>query len=623
MNSCSWYFPPDNSGQFDGFNDSGIETFLGNPICHLAREINQNSLDAGNGNIVDVRFMKREIATSEIPNFKELKDSFTSCLEIAEQDGVKTKVFFENALNFLEKPKMSVLEISDYNTTGIQGPCELGKPYFAFMKASGQSRKSSKTATGSFGIGKYAPYAISKLRTIFVSTTYKNDSSYEQLTQGKAILISHYQNEYLKRGTGFWGIQSKCQPFTGISEDIPDWIQREKSPKKPGSKITILCFDEQENWREMLAVHIAKNFFGAINDEKLRVEIDGSYILDKSNLRSFFENEDLLSFLEKDKDARSEFEASKNYFKTLQNNPDVETEHTQSQILGLCELKILIGENLPKKVCILRNGMFITENLKGLIRFPDFKDFVAVIQCKNSSGNSLLRAMEPPRHDSFEPERLPELKDKKMGRKALKELSKWVRDKLKKHARDPVSDVTTIDELSEFFGEDIENSSGSGTEELDPFGDIVIKPRAVKQKAGQSAGFGEGLDGDDGDGQEGGGGADGSGGSEGKGGVGFDERGIGGDSKKALVNLQNVRATITNKKRRNISFTPTITGSIILKAFQVGADTDFNIQVIETTSGTIENGVLKMDVENGSRESITVEFDNEFSGAIKVVAYEI
>ncbi len=44
----SWFFPKDDSDQFDGFNDSGINTFTGNPICHLAREINQNAIDALN-----------------------------------------------------------------------------------------------------------------------------------------------------------------------------------------------------------------------------------------------------------------------------------------------------------------------------------------------------------------------------------------------------------------------------------------------------------------------------------------------------------------------------------------------------------------------------------------------
>lgn len=626
-NNSTWYFPPDNSGQFDGFNDSGIETFLGNPICHLAREINQNALDAGNGNTVDVKFIKRVIETSEIPNFEELKRAFVECSEIAEQDGAKTKIFFKNALNLLNQSKISVLEISDYNTTGIEGPCILEKPYFAFMKASGQSRKSSETATGSYGIGKYAPYAISKFRTIFVSTTYKGASSYEQLTQGKAILISHYQDGTLRRGTGFWGIKSECQPLSGISKNIPQWIQREEpsedTPKEPGSKITILCFDEQDSWRERLSVHIAKNFFGAINAGKLRVNIDNCYFLEKLLLPDFFKNETLLDFLQNDKDSQDEFEACINYFKTLQKDENIETEHTQSQLLGLCELKILIRENLPKKVCILRNGMFITESLPGLIRFSDFKDFVAVIQCKDKAGNALLRSMEPPRHDSFEPDRLPELNDRKKGRKALKDLAQWIRDKLKKHARDPVSDITTIDELSEFFGEDVENGSGSGTEELDPFGDIVIKPRAVKQKTGQSSGFGDGLDGDDGDGSEGGGGDKGAGGGDGKGGTGPGEGGTGGGTKKSLVNLMNVRATTTDKKRRTISFTPVTTGTIAVKAFQVGADADFNISIKESTAGAIENGTLKMDVKNGERKSIIVEFDNEFSGAIKVVAYEI
>ncbi len=93
--TCSWYFPPDHSGQFDGFNDSGIETFLGNPICHLAREINQNALDAGNGKIVDVQFMKREIATSEIPNFEELKIHLSIVLKSLSEMELKQKFFLK------------------------------------------------------------------------------------------------------------------------------------------------------------------------------------------------------------------------------------------------------------------------------------------------------------------------------------------------------------------------------------------------------------------------------------------------------------------------------------------------------------------------------------------------
>ena len=41
-----WYHPVDESDQWDGFNDSGIEHFRAGPLCTLPREAIQNSLDA-------------------------------------------------------------------------------------------------------------------------------------------------------------------------------------------------------------------------------------------------------------------------------------------------------------------------------------------------------------------------------------------------------------------------------------------------------------------------------------------------------------------------------------------------------------------------------------------------
>lgn len=625
---CTWYFPTDDSDEPAGFNDSGINTFNGNPIRHLAREISQNALDAGNGGTVEVKFKKRKVKTSSIPNFTELQDTFIRCKKRAKQDSEKSEAFFKKAVSLLTQKTITVLEISDYNTIGIEGPCDYGTPFHAFMKASGQSRKSSDTATGSYGIGKYAPYSTSKIRTILVSTTCKMDGTLEQLTQGKAILISHDQEGQLKRGTGYWGIKEKCKPYVGISNKIPGWIQRENPesdiPKFQGSKISIICFDDQENWRELLSVHIAKNFFGAINEEKLSVDIDGIYVLNKANLQSFFEDDSILSSLEDYDDALTDFSVSKDYFQALQETDEVIVCQTESRLLGRCEVKILLGENLPKKACILRNGMFILEDLKGLMRFPDFKDFIAVIECKNDKGNAFLRSMEPPRHDKFEPDLLTNDKDRKKGRKALSELAKWVRKELKKNARDPVSDVTTIDELSEYFGEDDEGRSGEGSEELNPFGKVVITPRRVKQKTGQAKKAEGGPEGT-GDGSGGGGTKTGKGGGNGDktGGTGSGEGGSGGGSKKTFINLNNIRATILDPKKRNLSFTPVSTGKIGLKAFQVGADADFDIAVTDSSLGTIEKGIVELDVKSGKRQNITITLNNDFFGALKVVAYEI
>ena len=57
-----WYHPIDESDQWDGFHDSGIEHFRGRPIMHLAREAIQNAIDARLEKyvVVDIRLEKMD-----------------------------------------------------------------------------------------------------------------------------------------------------------------------------------------------------------------------------------------------------------------------------------------------------------------------------------------------------------------------------------------------------------------------------------------------------------------------------------------------------------------------------------------------------------------------------------
>ena len=284
-----WHHPVDESDQWDGFNEPGIEHFTGSPIQHLAREVNQNALDAGDTDIVDVRIRLHEVEVSSIPNLAELKANINSCYEASPLESKKAEIFFKVAQAELNRPRIYVLEISDYNTRGMKGPSENGTPFYAFMKAKGQSRKNTETAAGSYGIGKFAPYAVSKIRTIFISTVYQeNTGGYTQLTQGKSILMSHDSDGKHKQGVGFWGIRDKCQPVIGVSHTLPKWIQRANSetdlPTSKGSKLTVLGFDAVQNWQAHLAVSVAENFFGAISEGKLRVEVDSEYILDQTSI---------------------------------------------------------------------------------------------------------------------------------------------------------------------------------------------------------------------------------------------------------------------------------------------------------------------------------------------------
>ena len=595
-----WHHPVDESDQWDGFNEPGIEHFTGSPIQHLAREVNQNALDAGDADIVDVRILLHEVEVSSIPHLAELKANIISCHEASQQESKKAEIFFKAAQAELNKHKISVLEISDYHTRGMKGPSENGTPFYAFMKAKGQSRKDTETAAGSYGIGKSAPYAVSKIRTIFILTVYQEDSGgYTQLTQGKSILMSHDSDGKRKQGVGFWGIRNKCQPVIGVSQNLPKWIQRANSEAElstsKGSKLTVLGFDAVQNWQVHLAVSVAENFFGAISDGKLRVEVDNQYILDQTTIHGFFENDNIKMLIKNQPDEPEQFDNSKNYLAAHNGGIEVFTEESEQRELGLCQLKILIGENLPKKVCALRNGMFITDSLNRLKIFSDFKNFVAVFHCQSTSGNELLRSMEPPRHDNFEPARLPTKEERKRGKKALDDLATWVKEMLKKHAKDPVSDVTEIDELKDFFGDAGDGDTGKGTEEINPYGKVIIRAKPIRTKAKAGEKIEDGVDGGDGTGGDGtggdgGGGGAGAGGGDGLGGQGDGEGGEGGSSKKAMVDINNVRAILTGGKTRKIAFTPVKSGKIILHAKEAGADSDYDVLIVKAGQGTLSKG---------------------------------
>jgi hypothetical protein len=626
-----WNHPVDASDQWDGFNEPGIEHFSGSPIPHLAREVNQNSFDSGNGGTVKVQIKQKMVETCQIPDLEELKVTIQSCCLASLNESAKARQFFESAATDLVKSKISILEISDFNTKGMSGPSHNGTPFYAFMKAKGQSKKASDTATGSFGIGKFAPYAVSKLRTVFVSTVYKaEDGSIQRLTQGKSILMSHDESGERRQGVGFWGVKERCQPVPSNKYKLPDWIQRGKvnlSDEDIGTKLTVLGFDNSPGWEANLATSVAENFFGSISEGKLEVDIDGKYLLSKSTVKNFFDDESVLSMISNQKNEPDQFNNSKNYLACLTATEGVITEQTQSALLGLCQLKIFIGEGLSKKVAFLRNGMFISDSLSlaGIKNFSDFKEFVAVFECKNPKGIELLRAMEPPRHDDFEPERLPSKEDQQKGKRALKDMATWIREMLKRHAKDPVSDVTTLDELRDFFSDDSGEGNGKPAEEINPFGSIVIRARPVPIKLDRPAaipqGQGPGPEGDDG---EGGGGGVGAGGGDSEGGgKGTAPGGQGSSANRPGVSLNNLRAVSTSSRSRRIAFTPIQSGMVNISLYEAGADSDYELLIKEASVGEIKNGRLILEVEKGNRVMVDVVFKSVFDGALKVMAHEV
>ena len=262
--------------------------------------------------------------------------------------------------------------------------------------------------------------------------------------------------------------------------------------------------------------------------------------------------------------------------------PEVIEAQTQNVHLGNCELRLIVREGLPKKVAFLRDGMFITENLAGLKRFGDFKEFVGVVECHSTPGNKLLKDMEPPRHDNFEPERLPTRKEQRKGGIALRYLADWVRDMLKRFAQDPATAVTSVDELKEFFWDEANEGSEGREGEENPLGKIIIRARQLRRKDrsptyerpesgedGDREGDGEGEQEGSGSGEYGGGGSgdggeDGTGGpEEGSGDGSYGGSGSGGQKNApSPVRLLNVRSIPIGARKRRVAFTPDFSGDV-------------------------------------------------------------
>jgi hypothetical protein len=629
-------FPLDQSDQWDGFNDSGIEHFSGNPYVHLGREVVQNTLDARRtGSVAPAHvFMQlAEVPTDSIPDVGSLRETLGSCRVAAKNESQKAEIFFDNAIELLTKSKITVLKISDYNTTGVCGPCQNGTPYYALMKASGQSKKTYSTAAGSYGIGKYAPFAVSELRTVFVTTIWQANSEWYQYVQGKSILMSHQSKSgNTEEGVGFWGIKERCLPVEVVPGELPEWLLRSKTsvdyPKNVGTTLSILGFPADKDWARILAATIIENFFGAIHRGQIDVVIQGDIFINADTVESLFNDSSIRSAIEQMKDQPDHFDGAAFYQRALTNSDNVIVEQTENQNLGNCELRILLGENLPKRVAVLRNGMLITEELEGLRKFSDFKDFVAVLECKSTKGNELLRAMEPPRHDAFEPERLPTDRDKRRGRLALKELSKWVKDMLKRHAQNPASEVTPVDELAAYFADEGEGGTLNRSGEENPDGRLTIRARPLKRKDRTTTyasttgadGSDEGEELDEGEEEPtppAGPTNQNDGGTSHAGRSGGTEH----HNSPVGVKLLNVRAVPLSDKRRKIAFTPDYSGDLSLTLEDSGADRNYRLKILSASSGIVKHGKIeKLTVTAGGRYTVDVEFDREFLGSVRVSA---
>lgn len=481
-------FPLTNGGKETGFNDSGIETFLGRPHYYIARECGQNVGDVAlkEDNIVKLQFELMQIPVNDIPCMDQLQNAIKKSYDFIQDP--KGKKFFKRALESMTKNNLSVLKISDYGTTGLLGDDDdRNGGWYGLVRSEGVTNKHDGNKGGGFGIGKFATFAGSGLRTVFYSTKTKNG---EVGFQGVSHLVSHPNGKHITQGTGYIGYYNEDElNFSAIREEslIPQIFRREEI----GLDIYVLDFMFDKDWEKSLIKSILENFWPAIHFEKIEFVVSNQLI-----------NKDSLSSLMKQFVDDQEFEAYYHYQCVVSSLAIRFKEDLK--YLGQVELYLLKGwnDNFPRSIARVRKSGMVIDKKNTRARVP----YSGLFRCIDSKGNELLKLMEPPKHDKFEHDRAGE-----EGRLALNYLDRWLAKHVQelnpklsskqidipdlyKYLPDTSDEDTELDEsgLNKNDGESFDLSTKNEPPMMSKLAQIVVHTTNVpSQENGGASGSGE------------------------------------------------------------------------------------------------------------------------------------
>lgn len=407
-------FPPLNGGSVTGLNDAGVETFEGDFATSIIRECAQNSLDAAASDEAPVVLAIQWFVFKDdaLPFKPALRKAFEACVRYwPGQD--KALRFFKRALEILEKPHLDVLKVSDHGTRGVGGEDhDKNGAWFGLVKSRGVSNKNSPGSQGAFGIGKDAPLAGSPLRTVLYSTKTENG---DPAFQGVVRLVTHEGGDGKEtQGTGFIGDFDPARMLHKALRDlraIPAQFHR----AEPGLDLWILGYKNlQRDWQKPFIWSALANFWPGIWDGKVVFKI-GDLEISKGNLAALMEAERSASVLVQD---------AYPYFQSLVDAAAVLVSKKDVPTAGACRLRLLVGkQGLPKKICMVRKtGMVIDYYTPRVGLIP----FSGLFSCDDPDGNEILKFLEPPRHDKFDPKRAETPEQKRI----LDNIKQWVREEL-------------------------------------------------------------------------------------------------------------------------------------------------------------------------------------------------
>lgn len=434
-----WNFPGTVGGAINSYNNAGLETFRGNPLKSLTREIIQNSLDAVKdpSKPVKVEFSNFKIKNDEFPGRDKLIESFKLCGETWHGSNPKIESFIDNGLHLLQKDTMNFLRVSDFNTRGLEGADsgKLGSPWSSLVKEAGSSNK-QESSGGSFGIGKAAPFLNSQLRTLFYSSF--DVTGYKSHIGVSNIMSFEKSDGYIATGNGFY-------TYEETSPAIPGLLELDKSFERvdTGTDIYISAFEPKDDEWETEIIHaVLFDFFIPVYRQDLIVEING-FEINQSNV------DELIAGL----DDTEESTNLKEYFKLLTSENTIKKLYPSKSYRGGIKFEegeaifyLTNGENLNRRVLMTRKtGMRLFEqtHISGSI------SFTGILMITGPNMNDIFKEMENPEHNKWDHDRYE--KDPKLAKKIYADLRRFLRETVKEEFQEEITKETDAYGLSDFL----------------------------------------------------------------------------------------------------------------------------------------------------------------------------
>lgn len=446
QNEINLKFPLQPGGEEEGFNDAGIETFEGDIGDYIARECGQNTADASENGKAELHFDLLDMPIEKLPCLIKLKEVFERCGDYWKDDK-KAVQFFKNGLSTLSNTTLPVLKISDYGTTGLTGE-DTGRTskWFGLVRSKGACNKGEGSG-GSFGIGKYAPFAASALRTVYYYT--KTDSN--EAFQGISRLVTHINTDGSEtQATGYIGhyiLDESRHKYMSVRDplQIPPHFRRGEN--EIGTDIYIPAYREIENWKDRLIVSVLNNFWPAICLGNISFKV-GEKLINKSNIDSCIEEY-----------RNSNDYTAYRYFNAYRNGKPFREKLDH---VGDSELRLTVDtQRESNPVAVSRKSGMIIDRW-GHIRSR--KPISGIFICHDLEGNEVLRKLEPPRHDKWDQKRAAN------GKEVLGTIKAWIRDCIDILLPAQDSESFDLDVFSKFIPDtpDEDNGEDSFDEEETP-----------------------------------------------------------------------------------------------------------------------------------------------------------